>query len=127
MDLRAAIEGSKYRVRGKKLTWTGTVKPTPMSKPYTLRIAFRIGREKTPTVEVASPELILSEGKSVLPHCYSEGGLCLFQPKYNEWNERMPMAETILPWAMEWLHFYEIWLVTGEWLGGGEDHLAKTA
>jgi len=30
------------------------------------------------------------------------------------------MGRTILPWTSLWLHFYEIWLVTGVWHGGGE-------
>lgn len=32
----------------------------------------------------------------------------------------MLIANTIVPWAVEWLFFYEVWLVTGEWGGGGE-------
>ena len=31
----------------------------------------------------------------------------------------MNIAETIIPWASEWLLHYEIWLATGEWQGGG--------
>ena len=26
-----------------------------------------------------------------------------------------------MPWVSLWLFFYEIWVVTGEWLGGGHD------
>jgi hypothetical protein len=29
------------------------------------------------------------------------------------------MANSIVPWASEWLFFYEMWLITGEWDGGG--------
>ena len=36
-----------------------------------------------------------------------------------EWAERMLIAEIIVPWISEWLLHYEIWLVTGEWHGGG--------
>lgn len=31
----------------------------------------------------------------------------------------MLLAKTILPWTAEWLLHYEVWLVTGEWVGGG--------
>lgn len=31
----------------------------------------------------------------------------------------MLIADTYIPWAIEWLYYYEIWLVTGEWCGGG--------
>jgi len=32
----------------------------------------------------------------------------------------MFLADTILPWAAEWLAHYEIWFATGTWYGGGE-------
>jgi hypothetical protein len=31
----------------------------------------------------------------------------------------MLYTETIVPWISEWLMYYELWLSTGEWLGGG--------
>jgi hypothetical protein len=30
------------------------------------------------------------------------------------------IAYTILPWTSLWLYFYELWLVTGQWMGGGK-------
>lgn len=32
----------------------------------------------------------------------------------------MLLADTYVPWTMEWLVDFELWLATGEWLGGGE-------
>jgi hypothetical protein len=32
----------------------------------------------------------------------------------------MSIADTVLPWTTEWLYHYEIWLITGEWTGGGD-------
>jgi len=32
----------------------------------------------------------------------------------------MAIADTIVPWTADWLAHYEIWLVTGDWYGGGE-------
>jgi hypothetical protein len=29
------------------------------------------------------------------------------------------LAITVVPWISEWLIYYELWLVTGRWLGGG--------
>ena len=34
----------------------------------------------------------------------------------------MYVAETTMPWAAEWLFFFELWLATDEWLGGGVLH-----
>ena len=29
------------------------------------------------------------------------------------------IADTTIPWAAEWLHYYELWHMTGEWLAQG--------
>ncbi|AIQ89412.1 protein of unassigned function [Methylobacterium oryzae CBMB20] len=31
----------------------------------------------------------------------------------------MLLGRTIVPWAILWLWFFEDWLATGEWRGGG--------
>ena len=33
----------------------------------------------------------------------------------------MSISSTIIPWTSEWLYYYEIWLINGDWLGGGHD------
>ena len=58
------------------------------------------------------------DGKLV-PHVYRDHSLCLFYPRYQEWDYKASWAETIIPWTSLWLYYYEIWLQTGEWLGGG--------
>jgi hypothetical protein len=32
----------------------------------------------------------------------------------------MWIAHTIIPWSVLWFYFFEGWLATGEWEGGGE-------
>lgn len=44
--------------------------------------------------------------------------ICLY--RYREFNTYKFLSKTIIPWTIEWLYFYEIWLATGEWCGGGE-------
>jgi hypothetical protein len=44
--------------------------------------------------------------------------LCLY--RYQEFNSYKYLSKTIIPWTVEWLYFYELWLATGEWCGGGE-------
>ncbi len=51
------------------------------------------------------------------PHLYADGSLCLYWPKEWRWSRKAIIAETILPWAANWLLYYELWLDTGEWLG----------
>jgi hypothetical protein len=38
----------------------------------------------------------------------------------DEFNSTCLSAVTIIPWTIEWLFFYETWLATGEWHGGGK-------
>lgn len=66
----------------------------------------------------------MAEGQAKLPHVYStvDQKICLYYPKIGEWKETMFIAKTLVPWASEWLFFYEIWVLTGEWRGGGIHH-----
>lgn len=73
---------------------------------------------------VVNPKIELYENNRRVPHMYSDGSLCLYYPKYNEWNYTDSWAETLIPWTSLWLFYYEIWIETGEWLGGGI-HLGK--
>jgi hypothetical protein len=73
---------------------------------------------------VLSPDLKKLANGRTLPHVYSSRGtgtqLCLWQPRYEEWDWSMKLTQTYVPWSVEWLFYYEHWLDTNEWLGGGE-------
>jgi hypothetical protein len=45
--------------------------------------------------------------------------LCLFDPQTAEWSPGAAIADTIVPWTYEWLFYFEEWLVSDEWKGGG--------
>jgi hypothetical protein len=68
-------------------------------------------------VRVIAPELRLHSESKVLPHTYSDDTLCLHLG--GQWRPTMLIAQTTVPWISEWLYYYEIWLVTGQWHGGG--------
>lgn len=100
--------------------WETEIQPTPLSLLYRIKIEYSYG--KTPQVFVTSPcPLKKFPGTKVLPHTYStkEQKLCLYYPGIGEWNKNKLIARTILPWASEWLQYYELWLATGFWLGEG--------
>jgi hypothetical protein len=105
-------------VRGReRLVWLGESTPADYTATYELLIDHQIG--KPPLVYVARPRLQLVDGQA-LPHVYPLNTLCLFLGNH-EWHESIPVADTLVPWASEWLLFYELWLATnGEWLGEGE-------
>ena len=50
---------------------------------------------------------------------YEELRLCLYLPDAHEYSPRYRLIETIIAWAIKWTEFYELWLLTGEWFGGG--------
>lgn len=49
--------------------------------------------------------------------------ICLYYK--HEWNRSMNISDTIVPWAIEWLYFYDMWLITKKWLGGGKHPTKK--
>lgn len=50
---------------------------------------------------------------------YDELCLCLYLPGSGEYSTKDKLIENIISWAIKWTEFYEIWLLTGEWYGGG--------
>ena len=101
----------------KQGVWTGDLKPKEWSPKYKIRIIYKLKRH--PKVSVISPELLFAKGKSQLPHVYSGNELCLFYPNGREWASDKFIADTIIPWTSLWLFYYEDWLYTGQWKGGG--------
>jgi len=100
------------------VAWTGTLTPIAGCAEYTVRIGYRLGDQ--PKVHVLSPVLRDRGDEMQIPHRYGDGSLCLYRPKYREWTPSHAIAETIVPWSSVWLYDYEVWLVTGAWVGGGE-------
>ena len=65
-----------------------------------------------------------------IPHLYEQKPpkLCLYLPRNSEWQSWMRLDQTIVPWTALWLFYFEEWLVSNDWKGGGmhpevkEDH-----
>ena len=114
-------------------TWEGQVKP--LGRLYKIRIAFCLGCDldnvrilpRGPRVTVVDPLLRhrVSEPAEPIPHHYPNRSfpekpiLCLYDPAEDEWGFSDAIADTTVPWAVDWLACYEGWLATGEWTGGG--------
>lgn len=108
---------------GTRLEWVGFLRPTPFSGSYKIKIDYLLG--KSPKIYLLEPKkLVMPEGQKRLKHVYDQKNqqLCLFYPDGFQWNRNRLLADTILLWASEWLFFYEIWVETGEWKGGGTSH-----
>lgn len=109
------------------LTARGWVCPSPVTRAYQTHLVYR--ECTAPQVFVLSPRLIRRaiEPDTPIPHTYGalEPGQeqpCLYYPFSREWTPAKPLARTIMPWLLAWLIDYELWLATGEWLGGGMPH-----
>lgn len=107
-------------VKNGELVWAFDAKPTPLSRTYQLRIHLK--KLGLPDVLVLKPNLRELAGERSLPHVYSSSPvkLCLHFPSYDEWTFDKSIADTIVPWSFLWLNYFEYWLATDEWQGGGK-------
>lgn len=112
--------GETRKIGINQIIWKGKLKSSPIGDTYLVKVSYRKG--STPKVYILDPsKLRLPKGENSLEHVYNHDRqqLCLFYPKAEEWNETKTLASTILPWTIDWLYHYEIWLITGIWEGGG--------
>lgn len=103
-----------------RLTWCYEARPTPLSRAYAIRIEFSQGG--VPEVFVDAPDLVALADGRLLPHVYSQRPtrLCLYLPSSGEWHRGMLISRTFVPWTSLWLLYFEEWLTSNEWKGGGE-------
>lgn len=132
-DLSLAIQSylikNKYpesscKIIKNQLIWDGIIKPTPLSREYKIKI---ICKEKRRPKVILYGDKINGLDRKDFPHHFEinqekqEVVLCLHLPY--EFNYSFSITDTIILWTQEWLYFYEIWLSTGKWYGGG--HIPK--
>jgi len=115
LGLRTLFPQSSIAVHATGVVWVGTLRPTPLSRTYTVRVTYAVG--DYPIVFVLDPPLEPRPGEA-LPHTFHGGSLCLHED--HEWSPTMHLVDTILPWTAEWLAHYELWKATGQWHGDGE-------
>ena len=110
------------------LWWRGPLRPK--AQLYLLTSFWKPGAMSLPYVMVDDPSLAPRANGTFaeIPHLifYRDkptlSGLCLFDPEGREWTSADLVAETTVYWAAEWLAYYELWHVTGEWLAPGVGH-----
>lgn len=109
------------------LIWKQRVRPSELSRAYDITVKYN---GITPEVYLYNQGIMTKKDKYI-PHCYRRHynnkddeyvKVCLYYPKYQEWSRDMFLADTIIPWTIDWLYFYELWRITGKWLGGGIEH-----
>ena len=119
--------------RGVCARWQGTLRP--LLQTFSVEIIYRApvvieildSRRLQPRVRILNPPLRPRPGdpEGRLPHVYymsnepDDVALCMFDPDADEWSPMMSIAETTVPWTIDWLTSYEGWRATHTWTGGG--------
>lgn len=94
-----------------------SITPSENSDTYKVEISYRYGC--SPKAKLLSHKLEEKDGKP--PHhtygCDKDGHawLCVFHQKSGEWNSKMRISQSFIPWVSTWLNAYEFWQITGEW------------
>ncbi len=113
------ISRGEGELRAGRLTWRYCATPFPLGRDYAVRIEFRQGGR--PQIFADSPDLhALARGRRI-PHLYQQKPprLCLYLPRTSEWQACMRLDQTVVPWTALWLFYFEEWLASDNWKGGG--------
>jgi hypothetical protein len=111
--------------------WRGPLKP--LFRTFQVEICYRAPliverldvRRMQPQVSVLWPPLRprQSDPEGRLPHVYYDVNgnvtLCMLDPDASDWSPSDNLAETTVPWTIEWIAAYEGWRATGLWTASG--------
>lgn len=127
--IRAGWPGFTVVATPSKLIARGSLRPSALSRIYTVRIEYVLA--KAPKAFVETPALVRRSAApdEEIPHTYDPHLVgkerpCTFFPP-TDWNSTMKLAHTVLLWLASWLVDYELWHATGRWSGGGVSHSRK--
>lgn len=107
------------------IVWVGKLRG--FQRFYVVKITWNVTKNYKPYVCLLDPPLRPRRDGSFesIPHLIFDcqdppsSGLCLYNPGSGEWSNRMLIAATTVPWAAQWLFYYELWHYDGNWRGGG--------
>lgn len=117
-EIKRKYSEATYKINKGKVVVDIILQPSEGSEKYKVELITRIGA-KAVEVFVVEPNIRKLKKELSIPHLYPNGSLCLYYPNYNEWSIEDLWADTLIPWTCLWLYFFELWLATGEWFGGG--------
>jgi len=114
-----AICRGEGKLRAGRLTWRYSATPSAVGRNYDIRIEFK--QDSRPEIFVDDPDLHPLAGGRRLPHLYQQKPprLCLYLPRTYEWQPWMRLDQTVVPWTALWLFYFEEWLASDNWKGGG--------
>lgn len=98
----------KCRIEENILICTGWI----VSNDYKNKYKFQLR-----CVSGAEPKSIILEPSNVEPctaiHMYEDHSLCLHYPPDMKWSGWTHIYQYTIPWIVEWVHYYEIYLING--------------
>lgn len=100
----------RSRIENGKLICRGQLQPEGCSS-YDVKIEFTAGYP--PIVKIVNLKV---ESKFEV-HMYDCGSLCLYYPADMKWKDHTKISEYTIPWITEWIYYYEVWKLTGQWKG----------
>lgn len=120
LEMRRLFPWGTIRANESQIVWSGEIAPDEYSRSYTLEMRYKL--KCSPKVYVRDPDLRELAGNRRLPHMYDQAKqqLCLFLPNVGLWSPDRLIGNTVMLWAIMWLRYFEIWLITDVWHGGGE-------
>ena len=111
--LEKHCEFLKYKIEKNVLICTGFIESNDYKNKY--KIEIRCVSGFAPSCKILEPTNIKPSTKI---HMYDDYTLCLFYPPDLKFNSRTPIFKFTIPWLLEWIHFYELYLINGNiWEG----------
>jgi hypothetical protein len=100
------------RIHNKVLVCIGFIRPNGCKNKYKVKIEYVAGNEPKTTML----EPYVEPCKEI--HMYQDYSLCLHYPPDLPWNEKILIHEYTIPWLIEWIVYYELYLINGKiWEG----------
>lgn len=120
--LRKKFPQGKGYIRKGKLVWHCNLQLGEEYGQYKIKLLYDL--YSSPKVFAIEPNLYELTGGIEPPHIYifneDVTKLCLFYPSSNEWSSDKYLSETVVPWACLWFMYFNGWMATGKWYGGGK-------
>jgi hypothetical protein len=97
-----------YKIKDNVLVCTGYLPSKDYKNNYKVEIRCVAGKE--PWCKIIEPAAILPS-KNI--HMYEDHSICLHFPSDMRWTGHVPIYKYTIPWIIEWVHYYELYLVNG--------------
>lgn len=105
----------KYKIENNILICTGWIESSDYLNKYKIEIRCVVGFH--PSCKILEPSDI-KPSSSI--HMYEDHTLCLYYPPDLKFSSRTPLYKFTIPWLIEWIHYYELYLINGNLWEGKE-------